>query len=112
MQTLILRQKEKEAVHAMAGKDKEMMAATFGHGAGSMSVHGTGINKETQMQMRIEIAQAKEERLTRKLAHTLELYNNADNSLKLSMEQVNNLEEERSGLIERNYEYKNVNIQL
>ena len=94
----------------MASQDAQLMAQTFGAGAGSMG--GQGMHKETQMQMRIEILAAKEERLAKKLQHTTQLYRNAEKSLIISEQKVNELEDERNVLVERNYEYKNMNIQL
>lgn len=76
---LIQEQRKKEAVNNMAGQDAQLMAQTFGAGAGSMG--GENLHKETQMLMKIEILTAKEERLAKKLQYTNGLYRNAEKSL-------------------------------
>ena len=78
-----------------------MMSATFGPGAGSLDQE---LNRQTKLQTKIEILQANESRLQKRLQHIQDLYKNAEESLILSEKQVHRLEGENETLSIKNYE--------
>lgn len=70
------------------------------------------MERETQLQTRLDISKAKEDRLARNLRDTRDRYNQASEQLTKAMERINDLEKEVDELRIGNIELNNKNIHL
>ena len=70
------------------------------------------MERETQLQTRLDISRAKEERLVRTLRDTRDRYNQASEQLTKALERINELEKEVDELRIGNIELNNKNIHL
>lgn len=103
VEDLVREEKQRAQLAAQVGVGNEMAHGAYGAGAASM----TGAqHQEIQLQTRIDILQAREKQLTKKLETNLMILHNAEKSLSYQQRQYNVLEKSWDTLTVTNYELK------